>query len=40
MVLNPIVQPVNYRVLKWGGDPRGGGNLGSLRIPFGKIGEP
>ena len=27
------------RVLK-GGCPRGGGNWGTLRIPFGKIGEP
>ena len=23
-----------------GGCPRGGGNWGTLRIPFGKIGEP
>ena len=28
-----------YRVLK-GGCSRGGGNGGTLRIPFGKIGEP
>ena len=28
----------NYRILK--GGPRGGGNWGTLRIPFGKIGEP
>ena len=28
-----------YRVLK-GGGARGGGNWGTLRIPFGKIGEP
>ena len=28
-----------YRVLR-GGCPRGGGNWGTLRIPFGKIGEP
>ena len=28
-----------YRILK-GGCPRGGGNWGTLRIPFGKIGDP
>ena len=30
----------NSRVLKGGGCSRGGGNWGTLRIPFGQIGEP